>query len=211
MASWAPHNGGSTRARAVVNAQVPRGGCSPSPSREAFFARVLADRNLPSSTVGMMTAAEVADFTECSNSDGDLWVHAVATVGLTNARSVLDAPDVPLGARCARFGTINLVVATNALPGDAGRFQALQVAAAAKATALFGAGVRSAKSSLPAALTGTDCIVVASSGFIKEDACGLHTVIGSLIGRSVHDAVSRGIHRFLEREAERGDGAVKNA
>jgi adenosylcobinamide amidohydrolase len=201
MNSWAPHNGGSTRASAIVNVQVARNGCGTTETREELFAGIFSRRGLPSSTVGLMTAAEVADYTECCLTAGELWVQAIATVGLTNARSVLDAADRPLGYRCRENGTINMILATNALPGDVGRFQAIHVAAAAKATALFDAGVTSRKSDLPAALTGTDCIVVASSGEIAEDHCGLHTVVGELIGRSVHDVVTRGIALYLSRES----------
>ena len=51
----------------------------------------------------------------------------------------------------------------------------------------------SRKSDRPADLTGTDCLVVGGSGEIEEDQCGLHTVLGELIGRAVYMAVSRGI------------------
>lgn len=197
VASWAPHHGGATRGRAVVNVQVPRNGCGTTTSREDLFAGIFARHGLPASTVGLLTAAEVADHTAHVAVAGTLWVHAIATVGLTNARSVLDDPDVALSG-----GTINLILATNALPHDAGRFQAIHVAAAAKAAAIRDARVRSKKSDRPADLTGTDCIVVASSGEIPENHCGLHTPTGSLIGRAVHDVVSRGIARFLVRETK---------
>jgi adenosylcobinamide amidohydrolase len=210
MSSWAPHNGGSTRASAVVNVQVARNGCGTSETREQLFSGIFERRGLPDSSVGLMTAAEVVDYTECRLASGSLWVHAVATVGLTNARSVLDAADRPLGYRCRENGTINLVLASNALPGDAGRFQAIHVAAAAKATALFDAGVTSRKSDLPAALTGTDCIVAASSGEIDEDHCGLHTVIGELIGRSVYDVVTRGVALYRAREVRSGEGSLQS-
>jgi adenosylcobinamide amidohydrolase len=51
----------------------------------------------------------------------------------------------------------------------------------------------SRKSDRPADLTGTDCVVVGASGEIEEDQCGLHTVLGEMIGRAVYLAVSRGI------------------
>jgi len=123
-------------------------------------------------------------------------VHAVATVGLTNVRSVLDAADVELGYRCSSPETVNLVVGTNALLTIGGRLEAIHIAASAKAAAFRDAGVKSRKSDRPADLTGTDCLVVRASGEIAEDQCGLHTVLGEMIGRAVYTSVAKGIAGF---------------
>jgi adenosylcobinamide amidohydrolase len=144
-------------------------------------------------TVGLMTAANVDAYHDCFLVSSGAWVHAVATIGLANARSVLDDADVELGDRCGSAGTVNLVVATNALPTIEGRIQAIHIASAAKAAAFRDTRSMSRKSDRPADLTGTDCIVVGASGEIKEDQCGLHTVLGEMIGRAVYRVVSRGI------------------
>jgi len=123
----------------------------------------------------------------------DAWVHVVSTVGLANARSVLDEADVEVGTGCSRAGTVNLVVATNALPSAEGRLQAVAIAASAKTAAFRDHGVRSRKSDRPADVTGTDCLVVAASGEVKEDRCGLHTALGEMIGRAVYSSVAQGI------------------
>jgi len=57
-------------------------------------------------------------------------------------------------------------------------------------------GVKSRKSDRPADLTGTDCLVVRASGEIAEDQCGLHTVLGEMIGRAVYTSVAKGIAGF---------------
>lgn len=192
--SWAPWNGGVTSASAVVNRQVDLHVSCSSDTVAEDFRRVFNEVSLvPEETIGLMTAAKVSAYHDCFLISSGAWVHAVATVGLSNARSVLDDADVELGYRCGSAGTVNLVVATNALPTIGGRIQAIHIAASAKAAAFRDTSSMSRKSDRPADLTGTDCVVVGASGEIEEDQCGLHTVLGEMIGRTVYMAVSRGI------------------
>lgn len=158
------------------------------------FRRLFKEISLvPEETIGLMTAANVSAYHDCFLISSGAWVHAVATVGLSNARSILDDADVELGYRCGSAGTVNLVVATNALPTIIGRSQAIHIAASAKTAAFRDAAVQSPKSERSADLTGTDCVVVGASGEIEEDQCGLHTVLGEMMGGAVYMAVSRGI------------------
>lgn len=192
--SWAPWNGGEASASAVANCQVGLNGSGSSDTLAEDFQRVFDGVSLlPEETIGLMTAANVSAFTDCFMNSSDAWVHALVTVGLSNARSVLDIADVELGYRCDSAGTVNVVVATNALPTIAGRIQATHITASAKTAAFRDCGVMSGKSDRPADLTGTDCLVIGASGDIEEDHCGLHTVLGEMIGRAVYTAVSQGI------------------
>ena len=143
--------------------------------------------------VGFLTAADVSQFQQVFLSHGPLWVHAIATVGLTNARASGDEADVPLEGRKLPTGTINLWVACNALPGITGRLEAIQTATGAKVAALRDAEVKSRKSDRPAAGTGTDCVAIAASGELPYDYCGMHTVIGELIGKAVYKVIRGGI------------------
>jgi len=196
--SWAPWNGGETVASAVLNRQVEsQSSCSSKTISEDFRNLCKEVSLLPDHTIGLMTVADVALYQESFLSSSGAWVHAVVTVGLCNARSVLDDADVALGSRCDSTGTVNLVVASNALPRISGRLEALHIATAAKTAAFRDAQLRSAKSDRPADVTGTDCLVVATNGEIKEDACGLHTILGEMIGRAVYMTVSRGIAKLL--------------
>lgn len=192
--SWAPWNGGETTASAVVNRHVDLHSSCTSDTIAEDFRQIFKEISLvPENTIGLMTAAAVNVPHDCFLMSSGAWVHAVATVGLSNARSVLDDADVTLGYRCSSVGTVNLVVATNALPTISGRLEAIHIAASAKAAAFRDAGRMSRKSDRPADLTGTDCVVVGACGEIKEDQCGLHTVLGQMIGRAVYRVVSRGI------------------
>ena len=197
--SWAPWKGGDTSASAVASRQVDlNGSCSSAMMAEDFSRLFKAVSLHPEETIGLMTAANVSAFTDCFLHTSGAWVHALVTVGLSNARSVLDDADVTLGYRGGdSVGTVNVVMATNALPTIAGRIQAIHIAASAKTAAFRDHGVTSRKSDRPADLTGTDCLVVGASGEIEEDHCGLHTVLGEMMGRAVYTSVSRGIAEYL--------------
>lgn len=192
--SWAPWNGGEASASAVANRQVGLHGAGSTDTIREDFRHLFESVSLaPDDTIGLMTVANVSAYHDCFVSSSGAWVHAIATVGLSNARSVLDEADVELGYRCGSHGTVNLILATNALPGIGGRTQAIHIAASAKTAAFRDAGVMSRKSYRPADLTGTDCLVVGASGAIEENHCGLHTVLGELIGRAVYTVVSMGV------------------
>jgi len=192
--SWAPWNGGESSASVVVNRQIDAHvSCSTNRIFEDFQ-RLFKELTLvPEDTIGLMTAANVNAYHDCFLTSSGAWVHVVATVGLSNARSVRDDADVELGCRCGSTGTVNLVVATNALPTISGRLEAIHIAAAAKTAAFRDARVISTKSGRQADVTGTDCLVVASSGEVEEDHCGLHTILGEMIGRAVYKTVFSGI------------------
>ena len=72
----------------------------------------------------------------------------------------------------------------------------VHIASSAKAAAFRDNAVTSRKSDRPAELTGTDCLVVGASGEIEIDHCGLHTVLGEMMGRAVYTSVSRGIAEY---------------
>jgi adenosylcobinamide amidohydrolase len=188
--SWAPYQGGNTVSSCVFNHQL---GKFDEKDLDSIFKNVRDSLNLPDDATGLITGCDVQSYQECALTHGPLWVHGIATVGLANARAVGDPADVPLLTTPTQTGTINLVLACNALPDISGKIEAVHIATMAKAEALREAGVVSAKSGRPATGTGTDCIVVAGSGEIDENYCGMHTVLGELIGKVVHQAISQAI------------------
>jgi len=125
-------------------------------------------------------------------------VQAVCTVGLDNARTVGEEADVEKTCELDPHGTINIILVTNALPDLSGQLEAIQVATMAKTRALMELGVKSRKSGTPATGTGTDCIVLASSGELKQNFCGMHTRIGELIGQTVYQAVKEGVEKICD-------------
>jgi adenosylcobinamide hydrolase len=192
--SWAPFNPGQTETRCIFNHQL-------SSNREIKFPEIFhnlqENLDLPKNAVGMLTAAEVEKYSTHYLQSRSQWVQVVATTGLDNARTVGEQADVENTCELDPHGTINIILATNALPNLSGQLEAIQVATMAKTRALMEMGVKSRKSGTPATGTGTDCIVLASSGELKQDFCGMHTQLGELIGQTVYRAVKEGIERLL--------------
>jgi len=188
--SWAPYHGGNTISSCVFIHQL---GKFDEKDLDSIFRTVTESLSLPKDSTGLITGCDIQNYRECVLNRGSLWVHGIATVGLANARAVGDTADVPLQTTPNQAGTINLVLACNALPDFSGKMEAAHMATMAKAGALREAGVMSEKSGRPATGTGTDCIVVAGTGEINENYCGMHTVLGELIGKVVHQIITQGI------------------
>ncbi len=184
--SWAPHNGGLVRAACVFN---HRRGKFAESDLDGIFRQVKTSLDLPEDAVGLLTGADIERFRECVRSQGPLWVHAIATSGLHNLRAVGDPADAPQNSTPQTPGTINLILATNALPRIEGMIEAVHTATMAKTAALIEAGKISPRSGRPATGTGTDCIAVAASGERDETYCGMHTVLGELIGKAVREVM----------------------
>lgn len=184
--SWAPYHGGHTISSCVFTHQMGR---FDENDLDSIFGTVTDSLGLPRDSTGLITGCDIQNYRECVLTRGPLWAHGVATVGLANARAPGDDADAPFQTTPNQVGTINIVLACNALPDISGKIEAVHMVSMAKASALREAGVESAKSGRPATGTGTDCIVVAGSGEIDENYCGMHTVLGELIGKVVRQII----------------------
>ncbi len=191
VTSWAPFNGGIQKTDSLFNLGLDKNTPCTAIFENKVFDQIIAENNLSSNAVGFMTAADVAQYQECFLEEGAFWVHAMATVGLSNARAIGD-PAESTRPEDSVPGTINLWVACNALPEISGQLEAIEIAAAAKTTALFEAGIQSPKTGKPAAGTGTDTIAIIATGEISRNYCGMHTLLGELIGKAVKTVVSKG-------------------
>ena len=115
-------------------------------------------------------------------------------MGLDNTRTVGENADVDPQPE---IGTINLILATNSLPDLSGQLEALQVCTMAKTRALMENNIKSTKTGGLATGTGTDCIALATSGELKQNYCGMHTLLGELIGRATYQTIKEGIEKNL--------------
>ena len=131
--SWAPYHGGNTVSSCVFNHQL---GKFDEKDLGSIFQNVRESLNLPKDATGLITGCDIKNYQECVLASGPLWVHGIATVGLANARAAGDPADVPLQTTSNRPGTINLVLASNALPDISGKIEAVHMATMAKADAL---------------------------------------------------------------------------
>ncbi len=193
--SWAPFNGGLTEANCIFNHE-----CEHFEENDLgeIFDDIINRYNLPYNAIGLITGANVSRYQEAFLQRGSLWVHAITTVGLNNVRTAGDSADVASDPLVIKPGTINLILSCNALPHVSGLIEAVHLATMAKTSAIIEAGVKSKKSNQPATGTGTDCVVVAGSGEVNENYCGMHTVLGEMIGKVVKEIISKGIQNWPE-------------
>lgn len=188
--SWSPFNPGQMQTRCLFNHELNENIEINVPE---IFINLKKNLALPDNAVGMLTTAKVRKFCTHYLQSGPHWVHAIATVGLDNTRTVGEEADVdtPLDDH----DTINLILVTNSLPDLSGQLEAIQVCTMAKTRALTEMKVKSSKSGTPATGTGTDCIILASSGEVKQNYCGMHTRLGELIGQAAYQTIKEGIEK----------------
>jgi adenosylcobinamide kinase/adenosylcobinamide-phosphate guanylyltransferase len=182
--SWAPLNGGSTKATYWINHQV-----DPSyqlrrdfPSPSKTLAQVAKKLGLPKSVVGQMTSGDIRKFKKASVTRKGWTVFGIATAGYSNAVRVGEKA----GHDSTRVGTINLLVWVSKPVALTTLLEILQVAVEARTLAVIGLKVKSSLSGQPATGTGTDCVAIACpSGKTQRVYAGKHTVLAELTGKAV--------------------------
>ena len=188
VVSWAPLNGGLSRARAILNHQV-RTDEYPSEDPALFLLALSRRLQIPDPVVGLMTGVLMERLARRSVQRDALLIECFATVGLSNALTVGDRATYD-----ERPGTINLIVALNQPLTESTLVEATAIVTEAKTRALFDASVRSTISATLATGTGTDCVAVACpQGAARYRYCGKHTLLGELLGRVVYEAMGEGL------------------
>jgi len=158
-----------------------------------------------SRAAGLGTAADMNTLCLAEASHRDLSVVALATGGVeTNAARAGDPASYyeydgifekrgDLGPDA--HGTINVIVLINTPVVDGSLVRAVMTATEGKTAALQELSVPSRQSDGLATGTGTDQIAVAApvSGVAPLTSAGHHSVLGEMIGRTVHDAVKQAL------------------
>jgi len=190
--SWAITGGGFCHTRLVAWFHVRYEELGPARDAAYLMRTRLREAGL-SGAVGLMTATYLDGYEDVEASDGRIVVRSIATVGLSNALAIGDPPTAEDGA-----GTVNLLCHIDVPLSRGAMVEALSLATEARTAAFMETGLKSTCSGRDATGTGTDCIVITSrlrrGG---ERYVGKHTPIGSLIGRTVKEAVLRGIQARL--------------
>ena len=170
----APHGGGLSLKRWIVNAQVPPSYARRDPDHH--LAKLAVSLGLAGKGVGMLTAADVRAVTAATEEGVEAW----ATVGLGHPLRAA-APHDPVPP--ALVGTINVVVVLPERLSDAALVNAVATATEAKVQALRDRG-------LDATGTATDavCIVCPDEGR-PHDFGGPRSTWGARLARAVHQAV----------------------
>lgn len=154
--------------------------------------RQAAGAAVAGAAVAMMTSCDIRDWQEARAEAGGVCAQAVVTLGLSNAESV--------GARLSPqqrqgYGTINLLVATDASLSRPAQIEAMSIAAQARTAALMECDLRLATGR--ATGTGTDCIALACPPGGRIRHAGLHTAAGEAIGAAARAAVAQAAAGWL--------------
>jgi adenosylcobinamide amidohydrolase len=191
--SWAPFNGGSRRAIAVVNHQIVAGDRAATERPRPYLQSLIRELGLePRAAVAMMTGAAVRKACYAATRRADLIVGAWCTAGCSNALRVGD----PATFGTTRPGTINIVIAINQALTRSATAEALAMATEARVAAMQEARIASVLTGRPATGTGTDCIVVAAPARGPAHIyCGKHTVLGELIGKAAMRSCARALRQ----------------
>ncbi|MFD1704918.1 adenosylcobinamide amidohydrolase [Methylopila henanensis] len=195
MLSWAMEKPGFREARRVAWLEVRNADLPQEVDAFALLKGRLADEGL-GDAVAMMTSRDVRRAHVGEAAFGDVVARSLATVGLSNAARVGEAPGP------GHIGTINLLTAVSTPLSQAALVEALSIAIEARTAAVMDLGWHVAGG--VATGTGTDCVVIAAPAEEGEGArfAGLHTDIGAAIGAATYRAISAGGREWLaEREA----------
>lgn len=196
--SWAVLGGGFATASHVAWIEVRDDELRPPVEPSALARERLRTEGFGGDAVALLTSRRVASYETHRVEERDVWVRAVATVGLGNA---LRAGD-PAGV-AGRIGTINLLVYASAPLTDEALLEANAIATEAKTAAVLEGGIISRRTGRAATGTGTDCTVMAcaTSAGRRERYAGKHTRLGALVGVAAHHVVREGVRRWLEENA----------
>ncbi|MFA8432990.1 MAG: adenosylcobinamide amidohydrolase [Marinifilaceae bacterium] len=141
--------------------------------------------------VGMMTAANMDSFRRVRREAQGVWIEVFLTAGVSNARRAGDMADYRyIDEVCAKTGTINMLILTNAFLSDAALVECIMMATEAKAAALQDLKVKSPVSGLLATGTGTDSTAVVCGEGPEVIYCGKHVLFGELLAQAVHRALT---------------------
>lgn len=178
--SWAPFGGGWRVTDRVCWREVRNADLTPGFDAEAWLAAEMPDPG----AVGLLTSRDIGTFDRAAAEVDGVRAEALVTLGLSNAEAV----GRRLPWHSADYGTINILVATDAPLTQTAQLEALSIAVQART-----AGVMDADLPLDtgrATGTGTDCLALACPAGTGRYA-GLHTAVGEAIGAAVRAAVTR--------------------
>ncbi|PTE14337.1 adenosylcobinamide amidohydrolase [Pseudogemmobacter blasticus] len=192
--SHAPYGAGYRLTDQVLWREVKNADLTPDFDVDDWFA---AQMQRAPMAVGMMTSRDIGTWDQATATVDSITAQAVVTLGLSNAESV----GRRLPWHSADYGTINLLVATDAPLTETAQLEALTIAVQARTAAVMALGLE--LDTGIATGTGTDCTALACPPGEGRYA-GLHTAVGEAVGAAARAAVARaGADWKRWREAER--------
>ena len=191
-------NGGLCQAKTIINHQVPKSYRHSRP--EEYLKQVVKKLKLPTPVVGLMTAANVANFSlQVSKYAEKQYVCAITTAGLSNAAAAGELVRVN-----SKFSTINTIILIDGNLTDACMVDLVKTATEAKVIALREFDVRSQISGKQATGTTTDAIVIACTGRGKLLRYGgTATHLGEAVDLTVYRSIKEAIMKEEKLTPER--------
>ena len=144
--------------------------------------------------VGMMTAAIMKTFRSVRVEEHDIWIEALVTAGVSNARRAGDPADYKyMNEICEKIGTINILILTNATLSEAAMVECVMMVAEAKAACMQDLQIKSKVTDTIATGTGTDSTAIACGSGPNVVYCGKHVLFGELLAKAVIEAVTQSL------------------
>ncbi|WP_421920502.1 adenosylcobinamide amidohydrolase [Marinifilum sp.] len=144
--------------------------------------------------VGMMTAAFMKSFCCVRVEEQGIWIDALVTAGVSNARRAGDIADYKfMNEECRKLGTINILILTNACLSEAAMVECVMMVAEAKAACMQDMKVMSRVSGQLATGTGTDSTAIACGNGPDVVYCGKHVLFGELLAKAVIAGISQSL------------------
>lgn len=191
--SSAVYNGGFKKARAILNVHVPEDYDQKAvhENPEYFVLGALKELDIdPQQSVGMITAADVKNFSMVTTKEEDLMVNAIATAGCSFAETAGEK----IEASVRSLGTINTIVVIHGNLSESCLMQTFITATEAKTAGLRELDVRSKYSGDLATGTITDSTVIASTGIGQKIRFGgPASKLGQMVGYCTREAVKNAI------------------
>ncbi|MEM2911438.1 MAG: adenosylcobinamide amidohydrolase [Candidatus Bathyarchaeia archaeon] len=193
IVSSAVYNGGFKKARVILNVHVPED-CDQKAvheNPEHLVLEALKDLGVdPEQCVGLITAADVKNFSIITAKKEDLTVSAIVTAGCSFAETAGEK----IEASVTSLGTINTIIVIQGNPTESCLMQTFITATEAKTAGLREIDIRSKYSGDLATGTITDSTVIASTGIgPKIRFGGPASKLGQMVAHCTREAVKNAI------------------
>lgn len=216
--SSAVHNGGFTKANAIISIHVPEINDENNnralddldkelhENPENILKRAITRQNLSlDTTIGIMTHADVRNVEISSKKHNNMTLTAVVTGGVEVASTAGELTiSKPTTTEIDPIGTINVILLVDGNLTESCMVDAMKTVIEAKTVALHELDVRSFFSGNPASGTVTDSTVIAcTQQGTPQKYAGTATVIGELIGKAVKEALKTTLYKEQQVSADR--------
>ncbi len=176
--SSAPYNGGFQRANHIYNYRITSLQENEHDSIDETYKRLAKHKNLEGNMVGLMTAASLESFVNCSWESDEFNADIFLSAGLSNSMTAGD--DV---GKKYYIGTINTIMILQEKFSANALVETVMMLTESKIATMQDLDIRSYVSGKMATGTGTDAVLVVNGYGRYVEFCGKHTTVGRDMAR----------------------------